>query len=243
MVHFGRFFIKLVFAHIVASASKQSLQAVVVDIGSTGSRIHVFDYKPTSCNGEVAVRLSLPEKSSKIRPGLSTVIETPDKGWTMKNLRDSVAEYMEKIRVEIDDHVPRDYRSTTPIWILGTAGMRHITKPKLDTVLSIMRGVIINWNDYKINPNWVDVLDGAFPNFFWLLELFLLMSLGEREGIYSWFALSQLLGRQLSSEFDEVLLMPGRPSTLGNRSVALVELGGASAQVVALPPVRTIIIS
>lgn len=62
---------------------------------------------------------------------------------------------------------------------------------------------------------------------------------GEREGVFSWVVLNQLLGRKLNLGVEDVLIKPSPMKQLKGHAAALVELGGASAQVVIQPPVST----
>lgn len=60
---------------------------------------------------------------------------------------------------------------------------------------------------------------------------------GEREGLFSWIILNQLLGRRLNPDSHDILITPAPLNKLESDPVVLVELGGASAQVVLEPPV------
>lgn len=64
---------------------------------------------------------------------------------------------------------------------------------------------------------------------------------GEREGLYSWVVLNQLLDRQIDPQLTNRFINSPRTGPLKGKSVALIELGGASAQVVLQPPVSPLL--
>lgn len=68
---------------------------------------------------------------------------------------------------------------------------------------------------------------------FCFLFAFCFPSEGRREGVYSWFLLNQLLGRILEPDLREVFIESLRIGKPQGKSAVLVEMGGASAQVVA----------
>lgn len=63
---------------------------------------------------------------------------------------------------------------------------------------------------------------------------------GGREGLFSWFAVNQLLGRQIFPGLEDILIQDSKHERLKGPSAALVEFGGASTQVVAQPPVSVL---
>lgn len=150
------------FSSPLLSTSVHKHFAVVVDIGSTGTRSHIFEFEfdRHGCQGGGAAHLSLPEKSSKIRPGFSTFIDMRQRENSITK-NEAISEYLDLIKKEVDEMVPEKYRSHTPVWLLGTAGMRHFDAEELLEILTVMRSVVVNqWTGYKTHDDWVNVLDG-----------------------------------------------------------------------------------
>lgn len=145
----------------LSSCSQHTNFAVVVDIGSTGSRAHVFEFgfDRTGCNGAGAAHVKLPEKSSKIRPGFSTFLDSRLRESSISR-QTAVSEYLNLIKNEIDGLVPESRRGRTPVWLLGTAGMRHFSGAELAEIFGYMRGEVAKSWEYKTHPDWIDVLDG-----------------------------------------------------------------------------------
>lgn len=157
--------------------------AVVIDAGSTGSRAHVFRwlYDRKGCNGSGAVRVVLPEQNAKTRPGITTYLDSKatefNAATTLKkmdqggmsstkssthekfNTTEALVHYLRIVKDEIDKMVPKNKRESTPMWFLGTAGMRHLKDQEKEEMLNIIENEITQWG-YIVAPGWVDILDG-----------------------------------------------------------------------------------
>lgn len=221
--------------------------AVVVDVGSTGTRPHLFrwTYSSRACRDTGAVHLILPDQHVKVRPGLTTFLDAqlrlrsseqaarggcriaqPDDARPCAGLANGIAQYFGLVKTHIDAAVPAPLRRSTPVFLLGTAGIRSLLPAEQRVLLNVVGQHLRNaWADYLVRPEWIRVIDGY------------------REGLYSWIVLNQLLRRPVGSYYDNMIFSsfsPERPFLKTNRTTSpgspmLIELGGASAQIVVEP--------
>jgi apyrase len=98
--------------------------AVLIDAGSSGSRVHVFEIKNDASLGEIP-NLRLPPHKLKIEPGLSSFAGNPqDAGASLEPLVDFA---MRKVPA-------RSWRET-PIILAATGGVRMLTPDVADLVM------------------------------------------------------------------------------------------------------------
>lgn len=122
---------------------------IVIDGGSTGTRIHVFEYEFRDGVGPV---FDFGEKglvSMRVNPGLSAYAEEPEMA------SESVAELVEfgkKI-------VPKEYWSETEIRLMATAGMRLLDLDVQEKILEVCRKVLRD-SGFKFMNDWASVISG-----------------------------------------------------------------------------------
>lgn len=84
--------------------------AVVVDAGSTGSRVFVYRFTALS-DGSTTVRTTT---GGKVRPGLSSFVDkTTD-----------IGPYLIPLLINAAELIPKEFYDSTEFYIKGTAGMR-----------------------------------------------------------------------------------------------------------------------
>lgn len=98
-----------------------SKYAVVFDAGSTGSRVHVYEFQ--FC-GEKLLNL-LDEVFEQTKPGLSAYPEDPEEA----------VESLVPLLRQAWRRVPRDLRRCTPIVLKATAGLRLLPSEKVANIL------------------------------------------------------------------------------------------------------------
>jgi len=88
--------------------------AVVVDAGSSGSRVRLYRWPIPAGGARVAVQAPGVEQnySRKIRPGLSAHAENHQR----------VFDDIQGLLSDAAEHVPRAQQRTTPVYIMATAG-------------------------------------------------------------------------------------------------------------------------
>eukprot|EP01066_Platyproteum_vivax_P013845 Platyproteum_vivax@DN6243_c0_g2_i1.p1 len=208
---------------------KELKYAVVIDAGSTGTRAHVNRYQinATKCGSGWPV-VYLPDEHLKVKPGLTGVDRTQEK----------VEDYLDPLRLFLLQTIPEEERKTTPILLRGTGGMRQLSEETAVLVMDLCSEAISKWG-FLFTRKWAHVMDG------------------ETEGMYGWLAVNQLAGHFFDR--DTVVLVSEAEKNEAHRrgedasrrtyhaptpefahmpngtSAALVEMGGASSQVVFLP--------
>ena len=113
------------------STSTSNGSIIVIDAGSSGSRVHVYRLQ---CRGpDELLRIDEAVESSKIEPGISSFVNTPEKA--AHSLRPLIR-YVENV-------IPAREHSSTDLVLLATAGL-HPALPIHDaeTILKATRALI-----------------------------------------------------------------------------------------------------
>ncbi|XP_022633181.1 probable apyrase 7 isoform X4 [Vigna radiata var. radiata] len=187
-----------------------SYYTVVVDCGSTGTRVNVYEWMvgvKGASKGNLPVLLhSYPDNTTKksslwkgscqyhcmqTEPGLHNFV----------NDSLGVRQALEPLIVWAEQVVPREMRGSTPAFVLATAGLRGLALEDADRVLGDIEAVV-KGHSFMMSKSWIRVLSG------------------KEEAYYGWVALNYKMGT-----FDDNY--PKSP-TLG-----LVDIGGSSLQIVA----------
>ncbi|CAL5428837.1 unnamed protein product [Camellia sinensis] len=189
---------------------------IVIDGGSTGTRIHVFEYvvKVGVANfdfGENGLA------SMRVNRGLSAYAEdTEGAGVSLGEL----VEFGKK-------RVPKEYWGETEIRLMATAGLRMLELSVQDRILESCRK-FLRLSGFRFRDDWASVITvylqllclayNSFPSPVMSGTRFkcLPMLKGSDEGVYAWVVANYALG------------------TLGGdplKTTGIIELGGASAQV------------
>ena len=97
--------------------------AVMIDAGSSGSRVHVYKFKV--CDDPVLQD----EVFRMLKPGLSYY----------KDDADAAAKSLKKLLDTAVNSVPEELRACTPIAVKATAGLRMLGKKQSDNILASVR--------------------------------------------------------------------------------------------------------
>ncbi|GAB4842755.1 hypothetical protein Ancab_012730 [Ancistrocladus abbreviatus] len=187
----------------VSKLLASSYFGVVVDCGSTGTRVNVYEWKVES-NGGLPVSLQThPDnltKSSLWRYGCQYHCMQTEPGLD-KFVHNSsgVRASLEPLIRWAERFVPSDRHRDTPIFVLATAGLRKLPREDARLVLMDVENVVKE-HSFMTRKSWIRVLSG------------------KEEAYYGWVALNYKMGRLRKSS--------GLP-TLG-----LLDLCGSSLQVV-----------
>lgn len=184
---------------------------VILDAGSSGTRLHIYRWKDPSKILSDATQEdleSLPkvttkkEWTKKIRPGVSTFGENPT---------DVGTEHLQSLIDHALDYIPSDKIQDTPIFLMATAGMRLL--PKLQQT-ALIREIC---SYLRQNTQF------SLPD----CGLHIQVIAGETEGLYGWLASNYLLGG-----FDN----PDKHNHgKGHHTYGFLDMGGASAQIAFAP--------
>ncbi|PRQ17271.1 putative nucleoside diphosphate phosphatase [Rosa chinensis] len=183
--------------------SKGPYYTVVVDCGSTGTRVNVYEWLVEESNKELPILLyTYPDNSTEgkllksckyhclqTEPGLDKFVGN------LSGIRAS----LEPLITWAEHKVPVERHDDTPIFVLATAGLRRLPVEDARRVLDDVDAVV-KQHSFFHKKSWIRVLSG------------------KEEAYYGWVALNYKMG-----SFRNHSRLP----TLG-----LVDLGGSSLQVV-----------
>ncbi|XP_010476471.1 PREDICTED: probable apyrase 4 [Camelina sativa] len=138
--------------------------SVVIDGGSSGTRVHVFGYrvesgKPVFDFGEESYA------SFKLSPGLSAYGDNPE------GVSESVTELVEFAK----RRVPKRVLEESDIRLMATAGMRLLELSVQEWILEVTRRVLRS-SGFSFREEWASVISGS------------------DEGIYAWVVANHALG-------------------------------------------------
>eukprot|EP00798_Chlamydomonas_sp_ICE-L_P014093 gene14093-20046_t len=121
--------------------------AVYVDAGSSGTRVHVFEFQ--LARWPAYVRLKLPELTFAVEPGLSHYADDPD-------------EASASLRTLLDfaySKVPEPMWHTTPVHLLATAGLRMLREEQVDAILQRCSSLLAS-SHFQFRRDWARVIGG-----------------------------------------------------------------------------------
>ncbi|KAK3721060.1 Golgi apyrase [Vermiconidia calcicola] len=191
--------------------SQKHRWSVILDAGSSGSRVYVYEYKTAEyvkekddANGlERLPKIKTKKKwNYKVHPGISTFGEKPELVGP-GHLNDLIK--------FAEDIVPKDEIEDTPIFLLATAGMRLLPEYQRNAVLENV------CTYFKRNSRF------QLPD----CDLHIQVIPGETEGLYGWIAANYLLGGFDKPEKND----HGKD----HNTYGFLDMGGASAQIAFAP--------
>jgi len=159
----------------VGGDGEKDIYAIVFDAGSTGTRIHVFQFEKRQVlddKNDPSAGFSIDlidERFEHVEPGLSAYADDPSQARTG---------LLHLLQVALD-RVPASKHSSTPLILKATAGLRLLPEAKADALLREVRTFFAAYPfDFDASENGdVSVLDGV------------------DEGFYGWITVNYLLGR------------------------------------------------
>ncbi|TSO88111.1 Ectonucleoside triphosphate diphosphohydrolase 4 [Bagarius yarrelli] len=189
---------------------------VVVDCGSSGSRVFVYTWPRHNGNPHDLLDIRQMRDQNrkpvvmKIKPGISEYATTPGKA----------SDYMYPLLSFAAEHIPRTKHQETPLYILCTAGMRVLPESQQEALLEDLRTDIpVNFN-FLFSDSHVEVISG------------------KQEGVYAWIGINFVLGRfnHVDDDDDEVVevQVPGgdqQETLVRRRTAGVLDMGGVSTQI------------
>ncbi|KAL5282091.1 ENTPD5 family protein [Megaselia abdita] len=151
--------------HILFSFGFQDQQyAVVIDAGSTGSRVLCYKFHKNFSNGKLVLD---DELFKERKPGLSSFADNPTKG----------AHSIKLLLDEAKAFIPRNKWSDTPLVLKATAGLRLLPAKKAEHLLAAVRDLFAK-SEFSIDETAVEIMDGTDEGIFsWFTVNFLLKKL------------------------------------------------------------------
>ncbi|CAA7031173.1 unnamed protein product [Microthlaspi erraticum] len=156
-----------VFCSTLRNRGNSFRYSVVIDGGSSGTRIHVFRYWIES--GKPVFDFGAENYGSlKLSPGLSSYADNPE-GASV-----SVKELVEFAK----GRVPEGMLEKSEIRLMATAGMRLLEVSVQDQILEVTRGVLRS-SGFKFQDEWASVISGSDEGVYaWVVANYAIGSLG-----------------------------------------------------------------
>ncbi|XP_062466370.1 ectonucleoside triphosphate diphosphohydrolase 7 [Pezoporus occidentalis] len=187
---------------------------VVVDCGSSGSRVFVYFWPPHNGNPHDLLDIrQMRDHSSrpvvkKIKPGISVAAAAAP---------DQATPYLRPLLQFAAAHVPARKHKETPLYILCTAGMRLLPEGQQAAILEDLVRNVPQEFDFLFSKSHAEVISG------------------KQEGVYAWIGINFVLGRfDHDDEEDAVVtvaLGDKGESLVRKRTVGILDMGGASLQI------------
>ena len=164
-----------------SSSSPDVSYAILIDAGSTGSRMYIYKF---NLNGDGKIDSvddveELANSLGKLKPGLSSMLNKPD----------DIEAYFQKIFDEADKIIPQEKQGSTPFVVLATAGMRLLPESDQDAIMTKVKE-ILNSNDspFLFKDDNVQVISGKEEAIFaWITVNFIQGVLtSPKKSRYSW---------------------------------------------------------
>lgn len=143
---------------------------VMIDAGSTGSRVHVYAFN--TCVSPPAL---LKEEFKMLKPGLSS-FDTDTTG--------AAASLDPLLEVALST-VPKEKQSCTPVAVKATAGLRLLGKEKSDAILKeVRRHLETDFPFAVVDGDGISIMDGKDEGVYaWITANYLLGNIGTNEKI------------------------------------------------------------
>ncbi|KAL9076868.1 MAG: hypothetical protein Q9157_003535 [Trypethelium eluteriae] len=154
------------------SSSKPLIQyALMIDAGSTGSRIHVYRFN--NCGPTPELEDEIFEQTKKVEGGSSGLS-------AYKGNPEAAAKSLDVLMDVAVKNVPDQLKSCTPVAVKATAGLRKIGAEASEQILQAVRNRLENSYPFPVVSEangGVEVMDGT------------------DEGVYAWITTNYLLGK------------------------------------------------
>ncbi|KAK4481598.1 hypothetical protein RD792_012500 [Penstemon davidsonii] len=140
---------------------------VVIDGGSTGTRIHVFKYEIK--NGNLVLDFSVKGLvSMRVNPGLSSYVEEPESAGAALG---ELVEFAKR-------NVPKEKWGDTEVRLMATAGMRLLKSEDQERILNACRRTLGD-SGFRFHDDWAKVISGSDEGLYaWVVANYALGSLG-----------------------------------------------------------------
>jgi ectonucleoside triphosphate diphosphohydrolase 5/6 len=133
--------------------------AVVIDAGSTGSRVLAFEFHRAYLDGRLVLD---GEIFRELKPGLSSL--TPEEG----------AKQVNKLLDEARNYIPKELWPKTPLVLKATAGLRMLGSGQADNILNAIKE-LFDGSGFLVNDESVEIMHGSDEGIFsWFTINFLL---------------------------------------------------------------------
>lgn len=156
---------------IAVSLGYRQLQyAVIIDAGSTGSRVLAYEFHVGYLDNQLVLDKEL---FHQIKPGLSYYHDKPAEG----------AKKIESLLQKAKEFIPKEFRARTPLVLKATAGLRLLLPIEAENLLNEVREVFLR-SGFSVKDDAVEILDGIDEGIYsWFTINFLLNRLGTKNSV------------------------------------------------------------
>lgn len=186
--------------------------AIMIDAGSTGSRVHVYKFNYCKDSPELEN-----EVFEMLRPGLSSFSGNP------KGAADSLRPLLTTSLAS----VPQSLQSCTPIAVKATAGLRLLGPQASTDILREVRRMLKEEYPFPLADGRGSVQEITTGHAVQDGKAVEVME-GKDEGVFAWITVNYLLGLIGPP-------LPGQAPNSNKQTAAVMDLGGASTQIVFEP--------
>ncbi|XP_047433214.1 ectonucleoside triphosphate diphosphohydrolase 7-like isoform X1 [Mugil cephalus] len=187
---------------------------IVVDCGSSGSRVFVYYWPPHNGNPHTLLDIRQMKDRDhkpvvkKIKPGISTLANVPTQA----------SDYLHPLLSFAAAHVPRNKHKETPLYILCTAGMRLLPESQQSAILDDLVTDVPLEFDFLFSRSHAEVISG------------------KQEGVYAWIGINFVLGRFDHADAEDATVevttgSQNQKPMSRRRTVGIMDMGGASLQI------------
>ncbi|XP_062244276.1 ectonucleoside triphosphate diphosphohydrolase 7-like [Platichthys flesus] len=187
---------------------------IVVDCGSSGSRVFVYYWRPHNGNPHTLLDIRQMKDHEhkpvvkKIKPGISTLAKSPTQA----------SNYLQPLLSFAAAHVPRIKHKETPLYILCTAGMRLLPESQQAAILEDLVSDVPLEFDFLFSSSHAEVISG------------------KQEGVYAWIGINFVLGRFDHADDEDATVevttgSQNQQPISRRRTVGIMDMGGASLQI------------
>jgi len=199
----------------VHGAKEHNSWALLIDAGSTGSRMHLYEWAPRvysklPLENPISKPITSEKWTERLRPGLSAFTDPVEAATSLKPLIDFAKENLADAK---------DYWHTYPIYLKATAGMRELGLERREGIINAVREF------FKDNE--------TCPFLFSSPEQARVIA-GEEEAAYAWTGVNFVKGTLISN-------IVGSGTATAVKSYGTVEMGGASSQIAFFRPEQDIL--
>ncbi|XP_069997430.1 ectonucleoside triphosphate diphosphohydrolase 5 [Penaeus vannamei] len=137
---------------LVAMGVQERVYAVIIDAGSTGSRVLAFTFFKSLTDKSLKLD---DELWHEIKPGLSSYADNPEEG------AKSLLPLLELAK----GRIPKQHWASTPIVLKATAGLRLLPEEKAEALLQEVKKVL-KTSGFHTTENSVGIMDGRDEGIF-----------------------------------------------------------------------------
>ncbi|KAG5294735.1 guanosine-diphosphatase [Histoplasma ohiense] len=149
--------------------------ALMIDAGSTGSRIHVYRFNNCGPTPELEHEDFKMTEKKKGGAGLSSYADDPE----------AAARSLDPLMEVALKSVPKEYQSCSPVAVKATAGLRFLGPETSDKILDAVRNRLETVYPFPVvskENGGVEIMDGKYEGVYaWITTNYLLGNIGTKE--------------------------------------------------------------